>query len=102
MGYIQKLQCPYHKVRNELWGASCATSTVTSKGQITIAAPVRLALGLEAGSRVEFVEVEKGRYLMVAATDDVQSLKGMLRKPNSAVSVEQMNEAIAERGAGWQ
>ena len=78
------------------------TSTVTSKGQITIPAQVRLALGLEAGSRVEFVEVEKGQYLMIAATDDVQSLKGMLRKPPSPVSIEQMNEVIAERGAGWQ
>ncbi len=76
------------------------TSTVTSKGQITIPVQVRAALGLEAGSRVEFVEVEKGQYLMVAATDDVQSLKGMLRKPNSPVSIEHMNEVIAERGAG--
>jgi AbrB family looped-hinge helix DNA binding protein len=79
-----------------------ATSTVTSKGQITIPAPVRVALGLESGSRVEFVEVEKGQYLMIAATDDVQSLKGMLRKPRSPVSIEQMNEVIAERGAGGQ
>jgi antitoxin PrlF len=77
-----------------------ATSTVTSKGQITIPAQVRVALGLEAGSRVEFVEVEKGQYLMIAATDDVQSLKGMLRKPRSPVSIELMNEVIAERGAG--
>ena len=68
-----------------------ATSTVTSKGQITIPAPVRVALGLEAGSRVEFVEIEKGQYLMVAATDDVQSLKGMLRNPRPLVSIEQMN-----------
>ena len=77
-----------------------ATSTVTSKGQITIPAQVRSALGLEAGSRVEFVEVEKGQYLMIATTDDVQSLKGMLRKPRATVSIEQMNEVIAERGAG--
>ena len=76
------------------------TATVTSKGQITIPAPVRAALGLEAGSRVEFVEVEKGQYLIVAATDEVQSLKGMLRKPRSTVSIEQMNEVIAARGAG--
>lgn len=75
-------------------------ATVTSKGQITIPAQVRSALGLDVGSRVEFVEIEKGQYLMVAATDEVQSLKGMLRKPSRAVSIEQMNEAIAERGAG--
>jgi AbrB family looped-hinge helix DNA binding protein len=77
-----------------------SASTVTSKGQITIPAQVRAALGLEAGSRVEFVEVEKGQYLLVPATDDVQSLKGMLRKPRSPVSIEDMNRAIAERGAG--
>ncbi|MGO9171173.1 MAG: AbrB/MazE/SpoVT family DNA-binding domain-containing protein [Rhodomicrobium sp.] len=77
-----------------------ATATVTSKGQITIPAPVRAALGLEAGSRVEFVEIEEGQYLMVAATDEVQSLKGMLRKPRSTVSIEWMNEVIAQRGAG--
>ncbi len=76
------------------------TSTVTSKGQITIPAQVRAVLGLEAGSRVEFVEIERGQFLMVAATDDVQSLKGMLRKPRSPVTIEQMNEVIAERGAG--
>ncbi len=77
-----------------------ATATVTSKGQITIPAPVRAALGLEAGSRVEFVEAGKGQYLIVAATDEVQSLKGMLRKPRATVSIEQMNEVIAARGAG--
>ncbi len=75
-------------------------ATVTTKGQITIPAQVRSALGLEVGSRVELVEIEKGQYLMVAATDEVQSLKGMLRRPSRAVSIEQMNEAIAERGAG--
>ncbi|MGO9485346.1 MAG: AbrB/MazE/SpoVT family DNA-binding domain-containing protein [Rhodomicrobium sp.] len=77
-----------------------ATATVTSKGQITIPAPVRAALGLETGSRVEFVQIEEGQYLIVAATDEVQSLKGMLRKPRATVSIEQMNEVIAARGAG--
>jgi antitoxin PrlF len=75
-------------------------ATVTSKGQITIPARVRAALGLAAGSRVEFVEIEEGRFLLVAATAEVQSLKGILRKPRSAVSIERMNEVIAERGAG--
>ena len=61
---------------------------------------MRVALGLEPGSRVEFVELETGRYLIVAASDEVQSLKGMLRKPRSPVSVEEMSEVIAARGAG--
>ncbi len=72
---------------------------MTSKGQITVPAAVRAALGLDAGSRVEFVEVVKGRFEMIAATEPVQSLKGMIRRPVAPVSVEQMNDAIAQRGA---
>jgi antitoxin PrlF len=80
-------------------GRNMATATVTSKGQITIPAPVRAALGLDAGSRVEFVRLSDGQFAIVAATENVTSLKGMLRKPATPVSIEQMNEAIAKRGA---
>jgi AbrB family looped-hinge helix DNA binding protein len=76
-----------------------STATVTSKGQITIPAAVRHSLGLEAGSRVEFVETEKGKFSIIPATSPVQTLKGMLRKPASPVTIEQMNEAIAVQGA---
>jgi antitoxin PrlF len=76
-----------------------ATATVTSKGQVTIPASVRAALGLDAGSRIEFVETGKGQYSIVAATSSVQALKGMLRKPPRPVSVEAMNKAIAAQGA---
>jgi antitoxin PrlF len=37
------------------------TATLTSKGQITIPAEVREALGVDTGDRVEFVEVAPGR-----------------------------------------
>lgn len=74
-----------------------STATVTSKGQITIPADVRHRLGLEAGDRVEFVEVEDG-FAIKAANDDVRSLKGMLRKPTRPVSIEEMNAAIRDRG----
>ncbi|NMM26333.1 MAG: AbrB/MazE/SpoVT family DNA-binding domain-containing protein [Glaciimonas sp.] len=68
------------------------TATVTSKGQITIPASVRAALGLDAGSRVEFVETEKGKYTIVAVTSPVLALKGMLlRQPDKPVSIEGMN-----------
>ncbi len=52
-----------------------ATATLTSKGQITIPAIVRTSLGVEAGDRVEFVEVEPGRFELVAATQSVIALK---------------------------
>jgi AbrB family looped-hinge helix DNA binding protein len=76
-----------------------STATVSSKGQITIPAAVRASLGLEVGSRVEFVETEKGKFAIIAANASVKALKGMLRKPATPVSIEKMNRAIADRGA---
>lgn len=75
------------------------TATLTSKGQITIPVSVRKSLGLAAGDRVEFVQIEPGRYEFVAATRSVTELKGMFGKPKKAVSIAAMNKAIAERGA---
>lgn len=76
------------------------TATITSKGQITIPASIRVALGVEAGDRVEFVQLEKGRFAIVPATIPLQRLKGSIRKPERPVSIEEMNTAIAERRAG--
>ena len=72
---------------------------MTSKGQITIPAMVRAALGVEAGDRVEFVQIEPGHFEMVAATQSVTALKGMVRKPSTLVTVKDMNVAIATHGA---
>lgn len=74
------------------------TATVTSKGQITIPANVRLALQVKPGDRVEFVEVDPGRFEVVAATVSVTELKGMFGKAARVVSIEEMNQAIAARG----
>jgi AbrB family looped-hinge helix DNA binding protein len=75
------------------------TATLTSKGQITIPATVRAALGVDAGDRVEFVEIAAGRYEVIAATRPVTALKGMFGKTRKTVSIETMNAAIARRGA---
>jgi antitoxin PrlF len=75
------------------------TATLTSKGQITIPVEVRDALGVETGDRVEFVEIAPGRYEFIAATKSVTALKGMFGKPRKSVSIEEMNAAIARRGA---
>ena len=75
------------------------TATVTSKGQITIPANVRQALKVEAGDRVEFVEVDPGRFEFFAATRSVKELKGMFGKAIKNVSIEEMNLAIAVRAA---
>ena len=72
------------------------TATLTTKGQITIPVDVRNALGVDAGDRVEFVEIAPGRYEFIAATHSVRALKQLFGRV-SAVSVEQMNAAIGRR-----
>lgn len=76
-----------------------STATLTSKGQITIPAAVRSALGVDVGDRIEFVEVAPGHFELVAATQPVHALKGMVTKPAKPVSIEDMNAAIAQQGA---
>ena len=75
------------------------TATLSSKGQITIPAEVRQALQVDVGDRVEFVEVEPGRFEIVAASQPVTALKGLFGKHARTVSIEEMNAAIESRGA---
>ena len=74
------------------------TATITSKGQVTIPKDVRSRLGIGTGDRVEFVEIQDGVFQIVAATQDVQALKGIVPKPKKPVTKEEMNKAIAEMG----
>jgi len=74
-------------------------ATVTSRGQITIPANVRKALAVEAGDRVEFIQIEPGQFLLVAVNHFVTELKGMFGKPAKVVSIEDMNRAVGARGA---
>jgi AbrB family looped-hinge helix DNA binding protein len=71
-----------------------ATSTVTSKGQITLPRQVRQALGLSAGDKVDFVAIEGG-YRLVPLRNDVRALKGRFagRVPQP-ISLQEMDEAI--------
>lgn len=76
------------------------TATMTTKGQVTIPLNVRQRLGLDAGDRIEFVELEAGGFAIKPAIEDVRALKGLLRKPVKRVSIDDMNAAIRVRGAG--
>lgn len=76
-----------------------STATLTSKGQITIPAEVRRVLNVQTGDRVEFVQVEPGRFELVAATRSVRELKGLFGKPARTVSIADMNQVIAQSGA---
>ena len=75
-----------------------SAATITSKGQITIPKDVRSRLGVGTGDRVEFVEIQAGVFQIVAATQDVRSLKGIVAKPVKPVTIEDMGSAIIEMG----
>ncbi len=74
-----------------------ASATITSKGQITLPKSVRERLGIEAGDRVEFVESEQG-FLVVPATRDIRSLKGIVGRPKKPVTIDDMNSTIEKMG----
>ena len=72
--------------------------TLTSRGQTTIPKPIREALGLQPGDRVEFL-VEQGQVVLRRATADITELDGLLdRSDQDPVSLDAMEAAI-RRGA---
>jgi hypothetical protein len=48
---------------------------------------------------LEIVEIETGRFEVVAVTRSVAELKGMFGSPPGTVSMAEMNAAITLRGA---
>ena len=77
-------------------------STLTSKGQITLPRAVRQAMGLETGDKVDFGRVEDG-YKLVSLRKDVRQLKGRFAgRVERPVSLQEMDDAIAETAAARQ
>ena len=75
-----------------------STATITSKGQITIPVDIRSALKLEAGDRVDFVLDETGKVLFMPVSKSVTTLKGIVKRPDKPVSLEEMNATIKAKG----
>jgi AbrB family looped-hinge helix DNA binding protein len=71
-------------------------ATVTSKGQVTIPLEVRERLGIRQGTRVEFLETADGSYEFVAVTGSIAALSGLLQWNGPPMTIEQMNDGIAE------
>jgi AbrB family looped-hinge helix DNA binding protein len=73
-------------------------STLTSRGQTTIPKPIRNALGLQPGDRVEFT-LQGDHVVLRRAGADLSALDGMLDRSGEApVSITEMDDAI-EGGA---
>lgn len=70
------------------------STSMTSKGQVTVPKPVRDRLGLKAGDRVEFIVDDEGFARMVPISRSIKELRGMVPPPNRAMSLEDMEDAI--------
>ena len=75
------------------------TATLTSKGQITIPAKVRAALGLDTGDKIDFVEIEDGQYAIKPRTASIRDLEGCIPKLDYVPTIEQINAAIGDGAA---
>ena len=66
------------------------TSTISSKGQITVPKAVRDRLGLRAGSRVDFELVDRGVVMRKGRSGDVRAVeqvRGMLARQTSTDAI---------------
>lgn len=72
------------------------TATVTSKGQVTIPVEVRERLGIEAGTRVQFVPRADGTWEFLAARGSVRNIRGMFAAKANQVTTSDMDDAIAD------
>ena len=71
------------------------TSTLTGKGQITIPADLRKALGLHAGDKVGFL-LENGEVRLVRRESRVEAAFGLIKADVSVTDAE-MEETIRAR-----
>jgi antitoxin PrlF len=71
------------------------TSIVTSKGQVTIPVDARRRLRILPGTKLEFIVREDGRMEVIPLSGSVKDLKGALPKPKRALTLAEMDQAIA-------
>lgn len=69
-------------------------ASLSSKGQVTVPAEVRRKLGLQAGSKVDFLINEHDHLEMIPVAKSVKDLKGIVPKPEKPISLEEMDAAI--------
>jgi AbrB family looped-hinge helix DNA binding protein len=71
------------------------TVTLTSKGQLTIPRPLRDALGLAPGARLQASIDSQGRLVLVPSKYEPEELFLNRPKVNRCLSLEQMEQTIA-------
>ncbi len=74
-------------------------STITSKGQATIPRIIRQHLGLKHGDRVKFFVHPDGSVVLLPKRPPA-AMRGTIKSPSRAVTLQAMDEAIASGAAG--
>ncbi len=73
-----------------------ATTTLTSKGQVTLPKNVRDDLKLQAGDKLEFVK-QGDQYVLKPRTRSAMELAGCLHRPGmKPLTIEEMDEAVGK------
>lgn len=71
------------------------TATVTAKGQVTIPAEIRRALGIRPHDRVR-LELSDGRLTLRREPDGIERFKGIVPASGLSMSAEELREAFEE------
>ena len=80
---------------------------VTFKGQVTVPKAIRDQLKIESGTQLDFKLNDDDSILLRSLKRSALSIVGLLKRPGrAAVTIEQMNQAVAEaaaeRGQRWR
>ena len=77
------------------------TSTISSKGQVTIPKKIRDYLKVGGFDKIVFIPIEEGKVVITNRQNSASELFGMLkhRKRSKPVSVQDMKTAIRSRRA---
>ena len=71
-------------------------SKVTSKGQVTVPESIREEAHITAGDRLEWRTTPSGVIEVRRVQGQLEDLVGFLGRPPRSVTIEQMDEAVAE------
>ena len=78
------------------------STTVTDTGQITLPEEIREYLKLVSGSKAEFVIDEDGQVKIFPLNVAVETLSGILHRPDiQKATLENMESAISEGANDW-
>ncbi len=75
------------------------SSSLTTKGQITLPKQIRDRLGIKTGDRVAFREREDGTIVVEAETTNLLDLRGAVKTRVRGITIEDMKEAVRKRAA---